>query len=153
MKTKSIAIRETLFAIMALWLVMAAISYFATANAAQKDTEVTQAAFSKGQIVFPIDNVKQDGKDINMTITKNARSLQKKSTAYEYSVMKKVSVDAPQKCPMVNSTAIDKNVKNYNPFTGAADLKVTFITKEMADKVAKADCLLIRDTETEPYTE
>ncbi|MEM6812493.1 MAG: hypothetical protein AAF549_08525 [Pseudomonadota bacterium] len=119
----------------------------------QKDHEVRTGQFKSAGIVFPIDNVTQYDNIIDMTITKNARGLRQASTAYEISVMHKVTTPEPETCPLVNSTAIDKQVKSYNPFTGRANLKITFISNEMAEISAKSDCLLIRDTETEPYSD
>lgn len=119
----------------------------------ENDKEVTRGALDLAGITFPIDKVKQDGRYVDMVITENARGLREASTAYEISAMKKVTARNPETCPMVNSTAIDKNVKNYNPFTGRASMKITFVTVAMAKEVAKADCLLIYDTETEPYSD
>ena len=158
-KTKAISFTETLLAILAFWLVMIAIGFFVqnSANAEpampKNDKDIVQGDIKMAGITFPIDEVKQNGRIVDMVITKNARSLKSQSTAYEFSVMKKISASDPKKCPLINSTAIDKDVKNYNPFSGRANLEITFITEDMAKKVSKADCLLLRDTETEPYSE
>jgi len=147
-------ISRLLFAVtMIAFAAVAPLHASETIDYPENDKQVTQGALALAGITFPIDKVKRDGQYVDMVITKNARSLREASTAYEISAMKKVTADDPQTCPLINSTAIDKNIKNYNPLTGRARMKITFITAEMAEQVAKADCLLIYDTETEPYSD
>lgn len=152
MKTKALNIKEIIFSVAIFWLVLLAIAFFTSqvANSAQdmSDTQISEGEFKIAKVIFPITDVTQNGKNVSLTITKNARALESKSQNVDYSAMQIVGTSATN-CPLVNSTAIDKQVKGYNPLTGKADLSVTFKTEEQAQKAAEANCLLIKDTETE----
>ncbi len=152
MKTKTLNIKEIIFSIAIFWLVLIAIAFFTSkiAHAAQglSDTQISEGEFKIAKVIFPIQNVNQNGKNVSLTITKNARSLESKSKNVDYSAMQIVGTSA-NNCPLINSTAVDKQVKGYNPLTGKAELSVTFKTEEQAQKAAAANCLIIKDTETE----
>ncbi len=152
MKTKALNIKEIIFSVALFWLVLLAIAFFTSqaARSAQEisDIQISEGEFKMAKVIFPIENVSQNGNNISLTITKNARALKSKSKNVDYSAMQIVGTSAIN-CPLVNSTAIDKNVKGYNPLTGRADLSVTFKTEEQAQMAAAANCLLIKDTETE----
>jgi len=150
-KIKAIQTKEIIFSILIFWFVLLAISFFTSNNANAenlKDTDISEGSFSMAKVIFPITDVSQSGNNVSLTIEKNARELESKSQTVDYSVMQKSGTSAT-KCPLVNSTAIDKQIKGYNPLTGKASLDVTFRTEEQAKKAAAADCLLIKDTEVE----
>lgn len=113
------------------------------------DRVIKQDEFSKAEVIFPIDNVKRDKNVITLTITENARNLEDWSQKVDISAMKKVSANNISTCPMINSKAIDKKVNSYNPITGSAEISATFITTKIAKAAESADCLLIRNTETQ----
>ena len=147
--TKIARFKEVFLPILLFWLVMVAISIFASSNAISAnltDTEISEGEFKLAKVIFPISNVSQNGKSVSLTINENARGLEAKSQNVDYSAMQKSGTSA-KKCPLVNSTSIDKSIKSYNPLTGKAKLDVVFRTVEQAKKAASADCLLIKDTE------
>lgn len=151
-KAKAIKTKEIIFSILVFWLVLLAISFFTSTNLKASetlnDTQISEGSFKIAKVIFPISQVSQNGKNVSLTINENARDLQNQSQNVDYSAMQKTGTNA-SKCPLVNSTAIDKEIKSYNPITGKAKLNVVFKTEEQAKKAADADCLLIKDTETE----
>jgi hypothetical protein len=115
-------------------------------KAQEGDDVVKSGDLARAKVIFPITNVSRSSNIVHLTITKNARTLQSDSQKAALSAMKKTGTSG-SRCPLINSTAINKEVRSYNPFSGQARLDAAFITEEMARKAAGADCLLIRNTE------
>lgn len=118
-----------------------------TTSQKSADTSVTESDFSMAKVIFPITGVSRNGNVITLTITENARGLEDQSQSVDISAMKKISAASPTKCPLVNSTSINKEIKDYNMISGEAVISATFATEDMAKAAADANCLLIRNTE------
>lgn len=145
--------KRTFFLIVLVFLLTAGVAfagyhYMNGGNSSgQKPTDISEASYDEAGVTFPIDNVKQSGKQITFTITENARELDEKADTVKISAMRKIDSDMPDTCPKVKSTSIDKDVGDYDMMSGKADVTATFATEEMARTAAEADCLLIEDTE------
>ena len=98
------------------------------------------AAFS-----FGVTELNRTGSDVTFTIPKDARVLEEKADAVVVSGLYDSQKEKPVECPLVESTAVEKSVENYNPITGEAQVKAHFDDEAVAQAAIEQGCLLIND--------
>ena len=127
-------------------LFLSAAVLIASASSAQATETVP---FTKAAYVFGVEDIAHDGKNIiTFTIPKNARSIDEQADAVVLSGLYDMKDEKPTgNCPIVSSYDVSKKVKNYDPFTGKADITATFDNEKDAKKAYDAGCLVIDDTE------
>lgn len=106
---------------------------------------VKEESFKLASFSFGITEIEHNDNKISFTVPKDARSLDKQADAVLVSGLYDTGRAAPTKCPLVESTEVSKDIKNYDPFTGRARIIATFDDPAMAKAAYDTGCLLVND--------
>lgn len=99
-----------------------------------------EAAFS-----FAVTDLTLDGNKVSFVVPEDAREMDSKADAVVISGLYLLDEAKPEKCPMVHSTEVKKDIQDYNPFNGRAKIIATFTDPEMAKAAVETGCLLVND--------
>ncbi|NCC61237.1 MAG: hypothetical protein EOM12_09900 [Verrucomicrobiae bacterium] len=100
---------------------------------------------AEASVLIPARNVRRSGDAVIVfDIPKNAASLDRRAR----SVLSAVTLADKrnnERCPLVPSTRVRKDVRSYNPFTGRATIQATFAEARDAERALQSGCVLIDD--------
>lgn len=100
--------------------------------------------FDHAEYAFAVQNITRDGKIVRFTIPENAREIDKQADAVRLSGLY-TNAKPSKPCPVVSSYDVSKDVKDYNLFSGKADITATFDDEAVAKAATDSGCLLIDD--------
>lgn len=104
-----------------------------------------EAPLSEAQYSFGIREISQYRNTVSFLIPGDARAHQQKGDAVVLSAIYALDKPPSEPCPVVDSRAVSKDVKQYDPFTGKARVTATFKDAGIARRAAQNGCLLIYD--------
>lgn len=102
-------------------------------------------SLAEAEFSFQVTDIKRNGKVVSFTIPKDAHAVEDKADAVLVSGMYVGDKGEHTECPLVESTAVDDKVEDYDPFSGKARVNATFTDEEMAKEATDKGCVLIRD--------
>lgn len=107
---------------------------------------VEMQSFNVASYTFGVKNIKQEGNTVTFTIPEDARVVDTKTSGV-VSGLYNVTMGKPSgACPFLTSYEVSKNIKNYNPLNGKADITAKFDKPEHAQAAVDNNCLIIDDT-------
>lgn len=110
--------------------------------------EPDQSSLSRAQFSFPVTEIALHDNVVSFTIPRDAHEMEEKADSVVLSGMYVADAAGDHSaCPIVQSSEVDDQLQEYDPFSGKARVNAVFENASVARQAYEKGCLLVEDPE------